>query len=284
MPLSFSFEFFPPKNGSGNAKLLACIDDLSQLAPAYMTVTYGAGGSTRERTLHTARQISQITNIPTGTHLTYINTTIPEIERIADELWQAGIRHIVALRGDMPQDLQWPLNPDADYFQYTDEFVRKLKSIHPFDISVGAYPEKHPDAPDLSADIDALRKKCAAGADRAITQFFFDNQIYYDFVDQCQANGITTPIIPGILPITNITRMIEFAKTCNASIPQSILDRFANAAPPDHDHIAAEILTTQCADLLDHGVTHFHFYTLNQAPLTRQACQALQDIYKQNPS
>ena len=151
-----------------------------------MTVTYGAGGSTKDGTLATVTRLQNETGIPMAAHVTFINTEIPQLKDFADELWNSGIKRLVALRGDLPDDLSWPLDLEGNYFQYTSEFVAALKSWHDFDISVGAYPEKHPDAPSLAADVKALRLKCVAGADRAITQFFFDNSVYYNFLDECE--------------------------------------------------------------------------------------------------
>ena len=270
-----SFEFFPPKTEETTANLMTVAKNLSAMHPAYMTVTYGAGGSTRDKTLETALAIAKQSHVSIATHLTYINTPISEMEAIADNLWNNGIRHIVALRGDMPQGLNWPLEPDAEYFQYTDEFVRKLRRLHDFEISVGAYPEKHPDAPDLSADIEALRKKCAAGARRAITQFFFNNEVYFNFIDQCGQAGITTPIVPGILPIANYQKMLSFAKTCGAQVPNMVREKFENADEADHPKISQELLIGQCEGLIQGGVGHIHFYTLNQSDLCLTACEAL---------
>ena len=267
-----SFEFFPPKTPQGDAALLETVKKLSTLNPSFMTVTFGAGGSTRDKTLATALAVQNSGGgSPTATHMTYINTPRKDIYAMADHLWDSGIRHIVALRGDMPKDLQWPLDPDEEYFQYTSHFVVALKARRDFEVSVGAYPEKHPDAPDFKSDIEALKKKCQAGAKRAITQFFFDNAHYYRFLDECAKADITTPIVPGILPIGNYQKMLNFAETCKASVPDALKARFEGKDEADHAKIAAEFLNTQLDDLRKNGVSHFHFYTLNKADLVSDA-------------
>lgn len=265
---TISFEFFPPKTPQGDAGLLETVKKLKVFNPKFMTVTFGAGGSTRAKTLETALAVQKAGDgIPTATHMTYINTPRKDIYEAADHLWENGIRHIVALRGDMPADLAWPLDPDAEYFQYTSHFVVALKARRDFEISVGAYPEKHPDAVDFKNDIEALKKKCLAGATRAITQFFFDNAHYYRFLEETAKAGISTPIIPGILPIGNYQKVLGFAQTCHASIPDSVKAKFENKKEEDHPKIAAEILLAQINDLRNQGVSHFHFYALNKHDL-----------------
>lgn len=272
---TFSFEFFPPKSEKAAETLWAAVPELAALGPSFMTCTYGAGGSTRDGTVDTVTRMERETGLPMAAHLTFINTVRPELQSFTDQLWNANIRHIVALRGDMPDDLQWPLDPDGDYFQYTSDFVEGLKSWHDFEISVGAYPEKHPDAPDLSADIEALRKKCDAGADRAITQFFFDNDVYYNFVEECQKAGITTPIVPGLLPVHDFKSMCNFAGRCQATVPQWLREKFENTDDPAA--LATELLCTQVEDLAASGVPHIHFYTLNKADVTKEACAGLKN-------
>jgi methylenetetrahydrofolate reductase (NADPH) len=264
---SYSFEFFPPKTLQGDKALINTAEKLKVFDPKFMTVTFGAGGSTRTKTLETALAVQKAGDCPVATHMTYINTPRKDIYEAADHLWDSGIRHIVALRGDMPTDLRWPLDPDAEYFQYTSHFVVALKARHDFEISVGAYPEKHPDAPDFKYDIEALKKKCLAGASRAITQFFFDNAHYYRFLEETAKAGISTPIVPGILPIMNYEKVLGFAKTCHASIPDAIKAQFEGKKEEDHPKIAAEILLAQINDLRKEGVSHFHFYALNKHEL-----------------
>ena len=273
---TFSFEFFPPKNAQGEESLLSAMSDLAKLKPQYMTVTYGAGGSTKDGT-HAALMRAKALGVPLASHLTYINATKKDIYATADRLWNDGVKHIVALRGDMPKDLSWPLDPDALYFQLTSEFVAALHARHDFEISVAAYPEKHPDAPDLSADIDALKKKCDAGATRAITQFFFDNDVYFKFLDECAAAGIKTPIYPGLLPIHDYKGMLRFAERCKARTPDWVCAKFEGLEnkPEEARKVAEELLTKQAMDLAARGVKHIHFYTLNKAGITAEACKAL---------
>lgn len=264
---TISFEFFPAKTPQGEEALLQTVRTLSTLNPAFMTVTFGAGGSTREGTLKTLRAMREITDIPLACHLTFISITKTELKAYLDALWDIGVRHIVALRGDMPADLQWPLDADLDYYQYTSDFIEGIRAHRPFEISVGAYPDKHPDAPDAVADILALKKKCEAGAARAITQFFFDQPRYRDFLDRGARAGIKTPIVPGILPIGNFESMVKFAGRCGAYIPDELRLRF-EAAPEDaHAALAEEILREQIETLTQEGATHLHFYTLNKADM-----------------
>lgn len=242
-----------------------------------MTVTYGAGGSTRDKTIEIARGVLERSNVPTAAHLTYINSTRKDLYKLADELWENGIKHIVALRGDMPADLQWPLDPDAEYFQYTSHFIAALKARQDFEISVGCYPEKHPDAPSLDKDIEALMKKFDAGANRAITQFFFDNALYYDFLEQAHAFGIKGDICPGLLPIHDFKSMCNFAQRCQTSVPDWLHEKFEGLEdkPEDAQKVAAELLLSQCEDLIKNGAPHIHFYTLNKSAITRDVCEAL---------
>lgn len=274
---TISFEFFPPKTEKGETAFWREVEKLAALDPAFMTVTYGAGGSTRDKTIEIASGVQQKTGIPTAAHLTYINSTRQELYDLAAELWKNDIKHIVALRGDMPDDLSWPLDPDAEYFQYTSHFVVALKARHDFKISVGCYPEKHPDAPSLDKDIEALKKKCDAGADRAITQFFFDNHLYYDFVEQAQKADIKMSVCPGLLPIHDYTRMCSFAERCQATVPQWICEKFEGLEdkPEEAKKVATELLLEQTEDLIKNGVPHIHFYTLNKAAITEDVCKAI---------
>lgn len=265
-----SFEFFPPKTPQGDEALLETAKTLAKLNPAFMTVTFGAGGSTRDGTLRTLKAIGGVTDVPLACHLTFISLTKTDLRTYLDTLWDMNVRHIVALRGDMPADLQWPLDPDLDYYQYTSDFIEGIKAHKPFEISVGAYPDKHPDAPDKAADILALKKKCEAGADRAITQFFFDHGRYNAFLNEIAQAGIKTPIVPGILPIGNYQSMLKFAGRCGAYIPPVIQQKFESAEEDKHADISQEILHWQIEDLTRLGATHLHFYTLNKADaLTR---------------
>ena len=277
MGTTFSFEFFPPKTEKAAEKLWACFPDLVKLNPNFMTVTYGAGGSTKDGTIETIQKMDDAQNVPIGSHLTFINTTKEELYEYVDGLWDRGIKHIVALRGDMPGDLQWPLDDDQNYFQYTSDFVEGLLSRHPFEISVGAYPEKHPDSESLSADVYALKKKCEAGATRALTQFFFDNNVFYEFVEQCEAEGIKTPICPGLLPIHDFKSMCGFAKRCEANVPDWLHEKFEGLEdkPEEARKVAIDLLVSQTQDLAKNGVEHIHYYTLNKSDITKQAVEAI---------
>ncbi len=268
---SISFEFFPPKTPQGEEVLLESVRALETLEPSFLTVTFGAGGTTREGTLKTLKAIRSVTDVPLACHLTFISITRTELRGYLDTLWDMGVQHIIALRGDMPPDLQWPLDPDLDYYQYTSDFIEGIKAHKPFQISVGAYPDKHPDAPDMAADILALKKKCAAGADRAITQFFFDHDRYATFLREVENAGIKTPIVPGILPIGNYESLLKFAGRCGAYIPASIRHKFENTDEASHSGIATEILQWQVQDLKSIGANHLHFYTLNKADMLLNA-------------
>ncbi len=269
--LTYSFEFFPPKSEKSAQELLASVQELSQFSPKFMTVTFGTGGGSRDTTLQTLKNLQRAaSSIPFGSHLTYISHTKDELDHFTDLLWNQGIRHLVALRGDMPTNLVWPLDPDAEYYQFTSDFVEALMKRHPFDISVGAYPEKHPDAPDMQADLIALKKKCDAGATRAITQLFFDNDVYYRFVEQARNAGINTPIVPGLLPIRDFQKVCEFAAKCQASVPPSLHEKFAGEVS---DNLAEDLLAAQIEDLALNGVEHIHFYTLNKSSVLNSVCQ-----------
>lgn len=271
-----SFEFFPPKGADAQLQFWQTVMDLVPLGPKFMTVTYGAGGSTKDWTMATAARIQNETGIPTAAHLTCVNTMKDGIAEIAHQLWDNGVRHIIALRGDIPP-IDAPLQyDDQSYYHYANELVTGLRTLHDFEISVAAYPEKHPDAKDWDSDIGYLKQKCDAGATRAITQFFFDNETYYRFIDKARAAGVTTPIIPGLLPIGDFGRMLRFAAMCQATVPQWLQDRFAGLdnKPEETAKVSADIIAGQINDLLAHGVEHIHFYTLNRSDLTTAACKA----------
>lgn len=268
-----SFEFFPPKSDTAKDALCEVAQAYKVLNPKFMTVTYGAGGSTRDGTLEMVTRLANETNVPMAAHLTFINTEKQALKDYTDMLWEKNIRHLVALRGDMPDDLQWPLDDDANYFQYTSDFVEALLRWHDFDISVGAYPEKHPDAPSMKDDLIALKKKCDAGATRAITQFFFVNDVYYKFVERLRAMQIHTPIVPGILPIHDYEKMLSFAERCGATVPLWLREKFDRAETGDYGRIAQELLNEQVADLVKQRVPHIHFYTLNKSDMVIEACQ-----------
>lgn len=272
---TISFEYFPPKTEKAAENLWKAMDELSLLDPLYMTVTYGAGGSTQDGTFDTLKKAKDRYGIPLASHLTFINKTKQEMYALADQLWESGIKHIIALRGDMPDDLQWPLDTDPNYFQYTSYFVEGLLARHPFEISVGCYPEKHPDAESLDGDIEALKLKCHAGAARAITQFFFDNDVFYEFREQCAKAGIKTPIVPGLLPIHDFKSMCGFAGKCQAHVPDWLHGKFEDVSDEEATKIATDLLVGQSEDLTANGVDHIHYYTLNKSAITTEACEAL---------
>ncbi len=274
---TYSFEYFPPKSAEAEEDLFEAMGELATLNPSYMTVTYGAGGTTKDGTRKTLHRALQAYGIPMASHLTYLSTTKDVLDEYIDSLWNSGIKHIVALRGDLPKGASFDDFKGDDYHRFTSEFVEHILKRHPFEISVAAYPEKHPDAPSMKADIEALKKKCDAGATRAITQFFFDNHVYYDFVEKARAAGITTPIVPGVLPIHDLVGTRKFAARCGASVPEWLIAEFQGfeLKPDEMKKIATEILTEQVLDLAANGVQHIHLYTLNRADITREACQAL---------
>jgi methylenetetrahydrofolate reductase (NADPH) len=275
-PVTVSFEFFPPNDVVMEQTLWASLQRLAPLAPHFVSVTYGADGSTRERTHNVVTRILRETSLTPAPHLTCVGAPRGEILDIARAYWDAGVRHIVALRGDAPAG-QAQYTPHPDGFAYAADLVKGLKDVGDFDISVAAYPEVHPEAPDARFDLDNLRAKLDAGASRAITQFFFDTDKYLRFRDQCAAAGITAQIIPGILPITRFPQMLRFAQRCGASVPDWLAHRFdgLDDDPETRRMIAASFAIEQVRRLEQHGVQEFHFYTLNRAELTYAICHAL---------
>jgi methylenetetrahydrofolate reductase (NADPH) len=275
-PISVSFEFFPPADAAMEATLWASIERLAPLAPRFVSVTYGADGSTRERTHNVVTRIQQRTTLTGAPHLTCIGAPRAEILDIARAYWRQGIRHLVALRGDPPQGLR-RFVPRADGFAYACDLVAGLRQAAPFEISVACYPEVHPEAPSAQADLDNLRRKLDAGATRAITQFFYDTEVFLRFRDRCAAAGIRAPIVPGVLPITRFAQVLRFARNCGASIPAWLHERFAGLDEDAETRrlIAASVAIEQVQELTRHGVREFHFYTLNRAELSYAICHTL---------
>jgi methylenetetrahydrofolate reductase (NADPH) len=275
-PVSVSFEFFPPNDAQMEQTLWASIQRLAPLSPRFVSVTYGADGSTRERTHNVVTRILRETPLTPAPHLTCIGAPRGEILDIARAYWDAGVRHIVALRGDAPAG-EAGYVPHPQGFAYAVDLVRGLKGVGDFDISVAAYPEVHPEAPDAKFDLDNLRAKLDAGASRAITQFFFDTDRFLRFRDQCAASGITAEIVPGILPITRFPQMLRFAQRCGASVPEWLAHRFdgLDDDPETRRLIAASFAIEQVRRLQEHGVQEFHFYTLNRAELAYAICHVL---------
>ncbi len=276
-PLRVSFEFFPPKTEKMEAALWAAVQRLAPLEPRFVSVTYGAGGSTRERTHALVTRLQGEVGLTAAAHLTCVNATRAEIDAIARSYWEAGIRHIVALRGDPPSGFDGVYEPHPGGYAYADDLVAGLRRVGEFEISVAAYPEVHPQAASPEADLDALKRKIDAGATRAITQFFFDNDCFLRFLDRARAAGITVPIVPGILPITNFARTCEFAGKCGAAIPRPLALMFEGLDddPETRQLVAVTAAAEQCRRLHAEGINEFHFYTLNRAELTRAICHML---------
>ena len=274
--LALSFEFFPPKTPAMEERLWAAIGRLEPLAPRFVSVTYGAGGGTRERTHAVVGRILRETSLEPAAHLTCVEATRAEIDRIARDYWDLGVRHLVALRGDPPGGGRYQAHPGG--YAYAADLVAGLKRVADFEISVAAYPEVHPEALGATADLDNLKRKLDAGASRAITQFFFDPECYLRFLDRARAAGIAAPIVPGILPITNFARTLEIAKNCGASVPPWLVSLFAEIHddPDTRNLVAAVAAAEQCRQLQAQGVEAFHFYTLNRADLTAAICRMLQ--------
>ena len=275
-PPRVSFEFFPPKTGEMEARLWEVVKRLEPLAPRFVSVTYGAGGSTRERTHATVRRIRYETGLEPAAHLTCVAASRAEIDTVAQDYWEAGIRHIVALRGDPPADVR-PYTPHPDGYAYAADLVAGLKNVADFEISVAAYPETHPEAVSSEHDLDNLKRKLDVGASRAITQYFFDVDLYLRFRDRAAARGIVVPIVPGILPVTNYAQVKKFSASCGASIPAWMETHFAGLDddPDTRRLVAASIAAEQCRRLHAEGVHEFHFYTLNRADLIVAICHLL---------
>ena len=274
--IQVSFEFFPPKSDKMEATLWESIKTLEPLAPRFVSVTYGAGGSTRERTHATVARILCETELTPAAHLTCVGALREEIDGIAEAYWEAGVRHIVALRGDPPEPgARFETTPGG--YANAAELVAGLKAVAPFEVSVAAYPEIHPDSITRGADLDNLKRKIDAGADRAITQFFFSPDSFFRFRDDAAAAGIEAEIVPGILPVSNVAQTRRFAATCGATIP-AWMDRLFEGLddlPAARQLVAATVAAELCAQLYAGGVRHFHFYTLNRAELAYAICHLL---------
>jgi methylenetetrahydrofolate reductase (NADPH) len=271
-----SFEFFPPKTEKSEATLWNTVERLAPLQPRFVSVTYGADGSTRDRTHRIISRINDETSLTGAPHLTCVDATSGEVDAIAKGYWDDGVRHIVALRGDPPQDDDTYV-PYPGGYQYAADLVAGLQDVADFDISVAAYPEVHPEALSAQADMDNLKRKIDAGANRAITQFFFDADLYLGFRDQAVAAGIDAPIVPGILPISNFASLQRFAAACGTSVPAWLHEKFAGLDddPETRQMISANVAIDLVEKLQQEGVDEFHFYTLNRAELTYAICHAL---------
>ena len=270
-----SFEFFPPKSLQASFRLWDCVNTLAPLDPSFVSVTYGAGGTTRQLTHEAVEAIHANTGLIVAAHLTCVDATKAETLEIAEAYAKIGVKDIVALRGDAPKGAS-NFAPHPDGFANSIALIEALADTGNFNIRVGAYPEKHPEAFDQAADIAFLKRKIDAGATAAITQFFFEAETFFRFRDACVKAGIDAPIIPGILPIENWSGVQKFATQCGTHIPQVIHDAFGHAAQTGtSDLLATAIATELCDDLLQGGVDHLHFYTLNRPELTRDICHAL---------
>lgn len=275
--IEVSFEFFPPKTDTMEERFWDSLSRLAPLKPRFVSVTYGAGGSTRERTLRMVSRITNETGVPAAAHLTCVGASRDEVDAVVGGYAEAGIERIVALRGDPAEGIGQPFTPHPEGYRNAADLVAGIRKLGDFDISVAAYPEKHPQSADWDADIDNLKRKLDAGADRAITQMFFENGDYWRFVDRARKAGVTAPIVPGIQPIHSFKQISGFAGRCGASIPRWLAERFEGLEddPETHALVAAAVAAEQVTELLDSGVTEFHFYTLNRANLVMALARLL---------
>lgn len=272
-----SFEFFPPKTEEMEKTLWEAIARLAPLCPSFVSVTYGAGGSTRERTHATVKRILAETSLTPAAHLTCVDATRAEVDAVIAAYAQAGVKHIVALRGDPSAGVGSSYTPNPLGYVNAADLVAGIRKCCDAEVSVSAYPEKHPESSSVEADIDMLKAKVDAGATRAITQFFFDNDLYFRYLDRVRARGITIPIVPGLLPVQNFKQMCNFAARTGASVPVWLAERFSGLDddPATRKLIAAAVAAEQVFDLVDRGVSDFHFYTMNRADLVYAICHLL---------
>ena len=274
--IEVSFEFFPPKTEKMGETLWQSVKTLEPLDPRFLSVTYGAGGSTRERTHEAVRRIVSETGIPAAAHLTCVQATREEVDQVAREYWDEGVRHIVALRGDAP-DGSGTYAPHPGGYENAADLIAGLKKIADFEISVAAYPEVHPDSPDRQADLDNLKRKFNAGATRAITQFFFEPECFFDFRDKAAAAGIDGEIVPGIMPVMSFASVQRMSGLCGTAIPDWMEGLFdgLDERPEARQLVSATIAAEMCRRLYAGGVRQFHFYTLNRAELSYAICHML---------
>lgn len=282
--ISVSFELFPPVNDAAEVQLFETVQRLENLSPAFVSVTYGAGGSTRERTIRTVKKIIAETDLDVAAHLTCVDASKNEVDAVVRELWNSGVKRFVALRGDSPLGAGKPYTPSEGGYGNASELVAGLKAFADFDISVAAYPEKHPESFDFQTDLDMLKRKVDNGATRAITQFCFDNDVFEAYLEKVRRAGIYIPVVPGILPIHHFGKVAGFAGKCGASIPKWLADRFEglDEDPQTRSLVAAAVAAEQVSDLASRGVTDFHFYTMNKAELPVAICRLL-GIHEQEP-
>jgi methylenetetrahydrofolate reductase (NADPH) len=271
-----SFEFFPPKSAEGKVPFLKVVKDLAVYDPLYVSVTYGAGGTTRDRTINTLKWIQQETDLTVMSHLTCIGATKASMSMLLDEFRTIGVDNILALRGDPPRNV-----PDFDAargeLKYARDLVEFVKKYGSFSVAVAVYPEGHGQSPSIAKDMEYTRQKIDAGADFGITQMFFDNRYYYEFLDRAARLGISVPILPGVMPIVDCKKIVEFAGFCNATVPQEILDRMEPVLdmPEEMQKLGVEFAIRQCEDLMRHGVNYIHFYTMNRSDSVGEILKAL---------
>jgi methylenetetrahydrofolate reductase (NADPH) len=272
-----SFEFFPPKSGEASEQFWQVIKRLEEMKPLFVSVTYGAGGTTRERTLGTVNAIGERTPLIAAAHLTCVGATRAEVDEVVRGYWQSGIRHIVALRGDPPGGVGGRFVPHPEGYRNAADLVRGIREIAPFEVSVSAYPEKHPEAVSIEEDLAFLADKAEHGATRALSQFFFNSAAFLRFRDRVFARGIKIELVPGILPITNFARVKDFAAKCGAFLPPALAQRFhgLDAEPETRNLVAAMVAAEQIDFLRREGVESFHFYTLNRADLVYAICRVV---------
>ena len=277
MSFPLSLEFFPPKTPEGAEKLRVVRQKLYALKPEFCSVTYGAGGSTRDRTHRTVVRMLKETTLKPAAHLTCVEASRAEVDEVVQAYWDAGIRHIVALRGDPPEGVGSTYAPHPGGYAYASDLVAGIASIGGFEISVGAYPERHPESPTWDVEIDNLKRKVDAGATRAITQFFFDNSLFYRYRDLAAAAGVTIPIVPGVVPVQNFKQTAGFARRTGAGVPEWLAERFEGLDDdlPTRRLVAAAVAAEQVLDLIDHGVADLHFYTMNKADLVYAICHLI---------
>jgi methylenetetrahydrofolate reductase (NADPH) len=275
--VNVSFEFFPPKTDESEESLWASIRRLAPLNPSFVSVTYGAGGSTRERTHRTVQRVLAETTLKPAAHLTCVEASRDEVDAVAREYWDLGVRHIVALRGDPPAGFGGAYVPRNDGYLNATELTAGLAKVAPFEISVGVYPEKHPESPSLDHDVDVLKAKVDAGATRAISQFFFDFDAFLRFHDKVRAAGITVPIVPGIMPVTSFKGLKRMSESCRTAVPDWLANLFEGLDddPDTRRLIAGAVAAETCARLEEEGFEDFHFYTLNRADLVYAICRVL---------
>ena len=278
-PVRVSFEFFPPKSDEAEANLWKAIRRLEPLNPAFVSVTYGAGGSTRERTHRTVTRMLAETTLRPAAHLTCVEAGRDEVDQVIQDYKAAGVDHIVALRGDPPGggEIGGVYRPRPDGYANATELARAVSAVGGFDISVGVYPEKHPESPSIDHDIDVLKAKVDAGATRAISQFFFDMDAFLRFRDRVRAAGVTIPLIPGIMPVTNFGALQRMSASCGTAVPTWLAAHFdgLDNDPETRKLIAASVAAETCARLQEEGFSDFHFYTLNRADLVYAICRVL---------